>query len=109
MDADRIAAWNAELARDRSSLVFISLVDALRRLRRFDEARRYAVVGLEYHPHLPAAHDALARVMADLGEDIQARDEWDFALRLDPAHQASLRGLGFLAYKRRDLAAADRR
>ena len=107
MDADRIRAWKAELARDRTSLVFISLVDALRRMRRLDEAHRYALEGLERHPHLPGAHDALARVMADLGHDTQARDEWDFALRLDPSHQASLRGLGFLAYKRRDLAAAE--
>jgi predicted regulator of Ras-like GTPase activity (Roadblock/LC7/MglB family) len=107
MDAERIRAWKAELARDRESLVFISLVDALRRLRRFDEARRYALQGLERHPHLAGAHDALGRVMADLGDDTQARDEWEFALRLDPSHHASLRGLGFLAYKRRDLAGAE--
>ena len=107
MDAERIQAWKAELARDRDSLVVISLVDALRRMRRFDEARRYAVQGLERHPHLASAHDALGRVMADLGDDTQARDEWDFALRLDPSHHASLRGLGFLAYKRRDLAGAE--
>jgi predicted regulator of Ras-like GTPase activity (Roadblock/LC7/MglB family) len=107
MDAERIEAWKAELARDRESLVFISLVDALRRMRRFDEARRYAVQGLERHPHLAGAHDALGRVMADLGDDTQARDEWEFALRLDPSHHASLRGLGFLAYKRRDLAGAE--
>jgi tetratricopeptide (TPR) repeat protein len=107
MDAERIQAWKAELARDRESLVFISLVDALRRMRRFDEARRYALQGLERHPHLAGAHDALGRVMADLGDDTQARDEWEFALRLDPSHHASLRGLGFLAYKRRDLAGAE--
>jgi predicted regulator of Ras-like GTPase activity (Roadblock/LC7/MglB family) len=107
MDSDRIQAWKAELVRDRESLVFISLVDALRRMRQFDEARRYALQGLERHPHLAGAHDALARVMADLGDDTQARDEWEFALRLDPAHHASLRGMGFLAYKRRDLAAAE--
>jgi predicted regulator of Ras-like GTPase activity (Roadblock/LC7/MglB family) len=107
MDAERVQAWKAELARDRESLVFISLVDALRRMRRFDEARRYALQGLERHPHLAGAHDALGRVMADLGDDTQARDEWEFALRLDPSHHASLRGLGFLAYKRRDLAGAE--
>jgi predicted regulator of Ras-like GTPase activity (Roadblock/LC7/MglB family) len=45
--------------------------------------------------------------MADLGNEAQARDEWEFALRLDPSHHASLRGLGFLAWKRRDLAAAE--
>ena len=107
MDPERIQAWKAELERDRESLVFISLVDALRRMRRFEEARRYALQGLECHPHLAGAHDALARVLADLGDDGQARDEWEFALRLDPAHHASLRGMGFLAYKRRDLASAE--
>ena len=107
MHADRIQAWKDELARDRTSPAFIPLADALRRMGRLDEARRYALQGLEQHPHLPGAHDALARVLADLGEDAQARDEWDFALRLDPSHHASLRGLGFLAYKRRDLATAE--
>jgi len=107
MAADRVQAWKDELARDTSSAVFLPLVDALRRMGRLDEARRYALRGLEHHPHLAGAHDALARVMADLGDEAQARDEWQFALRLDAGHQASLRGLGFLAYKRRDLATAE--
>jgi predicted regulator of Ras-like GTPase activity (Roadblock/LC7/MglB family) len=107
MDADRIHAWRDEVARNPASLAFMPLADALRRLGRLDEARRYALQGLECHPHLAGAHDALARVLADFGDDGQARDEWEFALRLDPSHQASLRGLGFLAYRRRDLAAAE--
>lgn len=107
MAADRVQAWKDELARDASSVVVLPLVDALRRMGRLDEARRYALRGLEHHPHLAGAHDALARVMADLGDDAQARDEWQFALRLDGGHQASLRGLGFLAYKRRDLSTAE--
>ena len=107
MDADRIHAWKDELTRDPASLAFMPLADALRRLGRLDEARRYAWRGLERYPHLAGAHDALARVLADLGEDGPARDEWEFALRLDPSHQPSLRGLGFLAWKRRDLAAAE--
>lgn len=108
MDADRIHAWKDEIARDPDSLAFMPLADALRRQGRLDEARRYALRGLERHPHLAGAHDALARVLADLGDDGQALDEWEFALRLDPTHRASLRGLGFLAYRRRDLAAAER-
>ena len=107
MEAERLTAWRNDLARDRESLSFLPLVDALRRMGRLDEARRYALQGLERHPHHPAAHDALARVMADVGNEAQARDEWEFALRLDPSHHASLRGLGFLAYKRRDLASAE--
>lgn len=108
MDADRIQAWKDEIARDPDSLAFMPLAEALRRQGRLDEARRYALRGLERHPHLAGAHDALARVLADLGNDGQALDEWEFALRLDPTHQASLRGLGFLAYRRRDLATAER-
>lgn len=107
METERLTAWRNDLARDRESLSFLPLVDAMRRMGRLDEARRYALQGLEHHPHHPGAHDVLARVMADLGNDTQARDEWEFALRLDPSHHASLRGLGFLAYKRRDLAAAE--
>jgi predicted regulator of Ras-like GTPase activity (Roadblock/LC7/MglB family) len=107
MNPDLLRAWKEELARDAHSLAFLPMVDALRRNRQFDEAHRYALRGLEIHPHLAGAHDALARVLADLGRDAAASDEWQFALRLDPAHQASLRGLGFLAYKRRDLAGAE--
>ena len=108
MDADRLQAWKDEIARDAMSLAFIPLVDALRRLGRLEEARRYALRGLERHPHAAGAHDALARVLADFGDEAQAHDEWSFALRLDPSHNASLRGMGFLAYKRRDLATAEK-
>lgn len=97
---------NGPLAPDASSLSFLPLIDALRREGRLDDAHRYALRGLEQHPHLAAAHDAYAKVLSDLGHDAKAYDEWQFALRLDPAHQASLRGLGFLAYRRRDLSSA---
>lgn len=100
--------WKDDLAHDPMSLSFIPLVDALRRQGRLDDARRYALRGLEQHPHAAGAHDALARVMADFGDEAQAYDEWSFALRLDPSHHASLRGLGFLAYKRRDLVSAEK-
>jgi tetratricopeptide (TPR) repeat protein len=93
MDAERIHRWMDEIARDPASLAFMPLVDSLRRLGRLEEARRYALRGLERHPHRAGAHDALARVLTDAGDDGQARDEWEFALRLDPSHQASLRGV----------------
>lgn len=108
MVAERLESWVDELARNPASTAFLPLVDALRRQGRLEEARRYALRGLERHPHLAGAHDVLARVMADLGDEGQAGDEWEFALRLDPSHPGSLRGLGFLAYKRRDLSGAER-
>ena len=108
MRSDRLRVLADELARDASSLSFLALVEGLRREGKFDDAYRYALYGLEHHPHLAVAHDAFAKVLADMGRDAQAWDEWQFALRLDPQHQPSLRGLGFLAWRRRDLAGAER-
>lgn len=108
MLADAVAVWSAELARAPRSLAFLSLGDELRRRRQLEDALQVALRGLERHPYLADAHDLLARVYVDLGEDGKARDEWEMALQLEPEHLASLKGLGFLAFRRRDLAAADR-
>lgn len=108
MHSERVRLLVDEVARDAGSLSFLPLIDALRREGQLDDAYRYALRGLEQHPHLAAAHDALAKVLSDQGKDAPAYDEWQFALRLDPAHLPSLRGLGFLAYRRRDLAGAER-
>lgn len=108
MPADAIERWSDELARNPASLAFLPLGEELRRRRRFDEARRVALLGLERHPYRPDAHDLLARIWVDIGDEQRARDEWEMALELDAAHLSSLKGLGFLAYRRRDLAGAAR-
>ncbi len=107
MAPDRDRASGRGVPADPGGLAFLPMVDSLRRLGRLEEARRVALDGLGRHPYLADAHDAFARVLADQGDERQARDEWEFALRLDPTHDASLKGLGFLAYRRRDLAAAE--
>lgn len=106
--ADTVAALSAELAQDPRSLAFLALGEELRRRRQLDDARQVALRGLERHPYLPDAHDLLARVSLDRGEEQQARDEWGMALQLNPNHLPSLKGLGFLAFRRRDLASAER-
>ena len=105
---DDIARLTEQLIHDPASLSFVPLVDALRRARRLDEARRVALTGLERHPYNADAHDALARVYADSGDSQRARDEWGMALHVAPQHTASLRGLGFLAYRDGDIAGAER-
>ncbi len=105
---DIVGRWTDELARDPNSLSFLRLADELRRRREFPEARTVALRGLERHPYLADAHDMLARVYADDGEAERARDEWEMALRIDPDHLDSLKGLGFLAFARGDLASAER-
>jgi len=108
MGADLLHDWTTELARDPRSLVFLRLADLLRKQGRLAEARRVALGGLERHPYLPDAHDVFARILVDAGEEDAACDEWEMALRLDDGHAGALKGLGFLAWRRRDLVLAER-
>ena len=105
---DPISRLSAALASDPAGTAWVPLADALRRAGRVEEAERIALRGLERHPYLPDGHDVLARVRAERGDDGGARDEWEMALRLDPGHVASLKGLAFLAHRRQDLAAVER-
>lgn len=95
---DDIRALTAEVASDPSSLAFLDLADALRRKGQFEVAEKVAINGLSRYPHLPAAHDLYARVLADRGDYQHAFDEWDMTLRLEPRHLGALKGLGFLYY-----------
>lgn len=106
--SDLVTRWTEELARDPRSLAFLRLAEALRRGRQPDEALTVTLRGLERHPYLPDAHDMLARLCADAGDDLRARDEWETALRLEPRHAASMKGLGFLSFRAGDLGTAER-
>ncbi len=106
--ADTIRRLSDELARDPGSLSFVQLADALRRTGDHALALKVARRGLDRHPYHADAHDVLARVLADRGDLHLAADEWEMALRLAPGYGAALRGLGFLAFRRGDLATAER-
>jgi predicted regulator of Ras-like GTPase activity (Roadblock/LC7/MglB family) len=108
MTPDTIRAWSDELARDPNSLAFLRLAEALRRRRELGEAREIALRGLARHPYLADAHDVLARVHVDAGEPERAREEWEMAVRIDPRHLPALKGLAFVAFRRHDLAGAER-
>jgi predicted Zn-dependent protease len=62
----------AELARDPSSLVFLELGEALRRVGQLDAASRVLVNGLEQHPELVEGRDLYARVRVDSGDYTRA-------------------------------------
>ncbi|MGQ0766265.1 MAG: roadblock/LC7 domain-containing protein [Gemmatimonadota bacterium] len=84
----------------------IRQAEALRIEGRLAEAEQTALVALASDPYLPDAHDALARIFAER-EDVQrAHDEWESTLRLDPHHPGALKGLAFLAVRRRDLSSS---
>ena len=96
---EEIRRLSDELARDPSSLAFLSLGETLRRQGQLDVALKVALRGLERHPHHADAHDLLARVAVDRGELQRAFDEWDMVLRLAPGHLGALKGMGFVCFQ----------
>lgn len=105
---EEIRRWSDELARDPSSLAFLSLGEALRKQGQLDVALKVALRGLERHPHHADAHDLLARVAVDRGELQRAFDEWDMVLRLAPGHLGALKGLGFVCFQQGKREEAER-
>lgn len=106
--ADDIRALSEELARSPQSLAFIPLAEALRRQGQLDHALKIVLRGLERHPHVPDAHDLLARIYADEGETQKAFDEWDMALRLAPDHTGAAKGMGLICFNDGRIADAER-
>lgn len=100
---DDIRALSAELARDPSSLVFLTLGEALRRRGQLDAALRIALNGVARHPNLADAHDLLGRIHADRYDFEQAFEAWDTVLHLVPEHPGAHQGLGFLYFRVGDL------
>lgn len=106
MSSEDIRVLTSQLAADPSSLVFLPLGEALRRRGQLDAAQKVAIGGLTRYPDLADAHDLLARVLGDRGDLERAFDEWDIALRLDPGHAGSHKGIGFLYFVAGDLQQA---
>jgi len=104
--SEDIRALTAQVATDPGSLVFLELAEALRRKGQLEAAQKVVLSGLQRYPHLPAAHDLYARILADRRDYEHAFDEWDMALRLDPSNLGALKGLGFLFYRAGEHASA---
>ena len=106
--ADEIRRLSDELARDPSSMAFLTLAEALRRRGQTDVALKVALRGLERHPHNADAHDLLARVAVDQGDLQRAFDEWDMVLRFAPSHIGARKGMGFVCFQQGRTAEAER-
>ncbi|HLB54649.1 MAG TPA: hypothetical protein VJK71_06035 [Gemmatimonadales bacterium] len=94
-----IAAMTVQLDRDPSSLVFLSLGEALRRKGDLAAALPIAESGVAWYPEMAGAWDLLARVRSDRGEGDLAFEAWTTVLRFDPEHAGAHKGLAFLAYR----------
>jgi predicted regulator of Ras-like GTPase activity (Roadblock/LC7/MglB family) len=106
MNEGEIQRWSREVSRDPGSSAFVRLARAHRRQGQPDAARQVLEQGLAVHPEHMAGHALLALIHLDDGDRDRAQGEWETVLGLDPGDFGALRGLGFLALERGDLAAA---
>lgn len=88
---------------------FLDLGERLRLRGQLDAALSVAQAGAGRYPGLADAHDLIGRIRADQGEDDSARSAWIVALECDRRSLGALKGLAFLAFRRRDYAEAERR
>lgn len=100
--AEDIRTLSAALASDPSSLRYVELAEALRRLGKLEEAIQVATHGLGRHPDHADGYDCLARIRADRGELSEARAAWERALAIVPEHPGALKGIGFLFFRQGD-------
>ncbi len=89
-------------------LAFLDLGERLRQRGQHEAAATVALAGLARYPALADAHDLLARIRADQGEDAPAIASWRASLEIEPGHIGALKGLAFLAFRAHDLAGAER-
>lgn len=75
---------------------------------RLQSQRAMAEAALARAPYDPHAHDAYARVLVACDLLDLAADAWETARTLHPGHVGAIKGLGFLAFRRGDLLAAER-
>jgi tetratricopeptide (TPR) repeat protein len=99
MAADDIRAMSEALAADPSSMIFLSLAEALLARGELESAARVARRGAAKHQERPAAHDLVARIALARGEVEVAEISWETVLALDPGFGTAHRGLGILRYR----------
>lgn len=91
MTVDRLrAAWD----KDRGSLAFVSLGEALRRRGDLEEAIQICRTGLDQRPNHSSGHLVLGRCFFDKGELSQAIREFEEVVSLDSRNALALRLLG---------------
>lgn len=104
--ASDLRRWSEEVARDPSSLAFLPLARAYRRMGHRNAAMQLCLRGLEHYPTHAEAHSLLALLHLENGDRRRAAEEWSTVLRLDANHFEALRGLGFCYLEQDQLSRA---
>lgn len=89
-------------------LAFLELGERLRQRGQFAAAASVALAGLGHYPSVADAHDLLARIRVDQGDDAAAIAAWRAALECDSADVGARKGLAFVAFRARDFVTAER-
>lgn len=89
-------------------MAFLELGERLRQRGQLAAAATVALAGLGHYPAVADAHDLLARIRADQGNDAEAIAAWHAALECDTDHVGARKGLAFVAFRARDFALAER-
>ncbi|HEY4322100.1 MAG TPA: roadblock/LC7 domain-containing protein [Gemmatimonadales bacterium] len=92
----------------RHGFAFLELGERLRQRGQFAAAASVASAGLSRYPSVADAHDLLARIRADQGDDAGAVAAWHAALECDPVHIGARKGLAFVAFRAHDFVNAER-
>lgn len=98
--------WSEEVANDPSSLAFLPLARAYRRMGQSEAALQLCLRGLEHYPGHVEGHSLLALLYLESGKRDRAADEWSMVLRLEPNHFDALRGIGFCYLEQDQLSRA---
>ncbi len=89
-------------------MAFLELGERLRQRGQLAAAATVALAGLGHYPAVADAHDLLARIRADQGNDAGAIAAWHATLECDTGHLGARKGLAFIAFRSGEFALAER-
>lgn len=106
MPPSRIDELRRRVQNDPASIAFAQLAEEYRRAGMTDDAVRICREGLTRHPGYLSARVTLGRALLDLGEQSEARGEFEFVVAEAPENLAAVRGLAEICHREGQLAEA---
>ena len=106
MPPSRIDELRRRVQNDPASIAFAQLAEEYRRAGMTDDAVRICREGLTRHPGYLSARVTLGRALLDLGEQAEARGEFEFVVAEAPENLAAVRGLAEICHREGQLSEA---
>lgn len=106
MPPSRIDELRRRVQNDPASIAFAQLAEEYRRAGMTDDAVRICREGLTRHPGYLSARVTLGRALLDLGQQSEARGEFEFVVAEAPENLAAVRGLAEICHREGQLSEA---